>query len=129
MGALEEGKMKTELKELLFAQLQALSRAYQTSVSMMSAYEREVDRLDKELAEERAARARADAELVEERARADAELVEERAARARADAELVEERAARARADAELADERAARARADAALEEDEEDDDPLSVV
>jgi hypothetical protein len=48
--------MKGELKELLFAQLQALSRAYQSSVSIMSAYEREFERLEKELADERAGR-------------------------------------------------------------------------
>jgi len=51
-------KMKGELKELLFAQLQALSRAYQSAVSIMSAYEREFERVEKELNDERAERAK-----------------------------------------------------------------------
>ena len=50
--------MKGELKELLFAQLQALSRAYQSAVSIMSAYEREFERVEKELNDERAERAK-----------------------------------------------------------------------
>lgn len=50
--------MKGELKELLFAQLQALSRAYQSAVSIMSAYEREFERMEKELNDERAERAK-----------------------------------------------------------------------
>jgi chromosome segregation ATPase len=51
-------KMKGELKEILFAQLQALSRAYQSAVSIMSAYEREFERVEKELNDERAERAK-----------------------------------------------------------------------
>ena len=50
--------MKGELKELLFAKLQALSRAYQSAVSIMSAYEREFERMEKELNDERAERAK-----------------------------------------------------------------------
>jgi hypothetical protein len=62
--------MSPDLKELLFAQLQALSRAYQTSVSIMSAYERETERLDKELKEALAALAAA--EVARDAAQADA---------------------------------------------------------
>ena len=54
--------MNGELKELLFGQLQGLTRSYQSSVTLMSAYEREVDRLEKELASEREARAKSDAD-------------------------------------------------------------------
>ena len=54
----KQKKMKGELKELLFAQLQALSRAYQSAVSIMSAYEREFERMEKELNDERAERAK-----------------------------------------------------------------------
>ena len=60
--------MKGELKELLFAQLQALSRAYQSAVSIMSAYEREFERLEKEINEERSEREKERSEREKERA-------------------------------------------------------------
>jgi hypothetical protein len=121
--------MKGELKELLFAQLQALSRAYQSAVSIMSTYEREFERLEKELADERGAR---DADRAErdERIASLTKLGEER------DAELVREREERERAEtlakeriAALTKERNELAGSVAKYTEDAEDDDPLSVV
>ena len=54
--------MNGDLKELLFGQLQGLTRSYQSSVTLMSTYQKEVDRLEKELASEREARAKSDAD-------------------------------------------------------------------
>ena len=97
--------MNVDLKELLFAQLQALSRAYQAAVSIMSAYEREFERLEK-------ARAAAEQELTDARGAADVE-------RATLTAALAEARAGRAVAEDEA---RAARSELEVL-------DDPVSAV
>ena len=102
--------MNGELKELLFGQLQGLTRSYQSSVTLMSAYEREVDRLEKELASEREARAKSDADHTA--------LVADHAALVADHAALVADHAALAEALAEAL-----------VRQEPDTDDDPLSVV